>query len=71
MLTPPQNQSLIRALIVLCSLYNIHTGETVKVTFWSQGQFIDSEIEMIDMLVRDFRANDVMAMDRKLYQDLV
>jgi len=52
------------------NLYNIHTGETVKSTFWSQGQFIDSEIEMIDMLVRDFRANDVISMDRKLYQDL-
>ncbi|MAE21465.1 MAG: hypothetical protein CMK92_03450, partial [Pseudomonas sp.] len=51
-------------------LYNIHTGETVKSTFWSQGQFVDSEIEMIDMLVRDFRANDVIAMDRQLYQDL-
>jgi len=51
-------------------LYNIHTGETVKRTFWSQGEFIDSEIEDLDMLLRDFRANDVMAMERQLYNDL-
>ena len=51
-------------------LYNIHTGETVKSTFWSQGEFIDSEIEDLDMLLRDFRANDVMAMERQLYNDL-
>lgn len=51
-------------------LYNIHTGESVKSTFWSQGQFVDSEIEMLDMLMRDFRANDVMAMDRQLFHDL-
>lgn len=52
------------------NLYNIHTGETATSTFWSQGQFIDSEIEMLDLLVRDFRANDVISMDRQLYQDL-
>jgi len=65
-----QDASIISGPDRTLSLYNIHTGESVKSTFWSQGQFIDSEIETIDMLLRDFRANDVMSMDRQLYHDL-
>lgn len=51
-------------------LYNIHTGETVSSTFWAEGFYIDSEIETLDMLLRDFRANDVIAMERELYHHL-
>ena len=51
-------------------LYNIHTGETVHSTFWAEGSYIDSEIEMLDLLLRDFRANDVIAMERQLYHHL-
>lgn len=51
-------------------LYNIHTGEEVKATFWAEGRYIDDEIQQLDMLLRDHRANEVLAMQRKLYHHL-
>lgn len=51
-------------------LYNIHTGETVQATFWAEGRYIEEEVQMLDMLLRDHRANEVLAMQRKLYHHL-
>ncbi|ASP37752.1 hypothetical protein CHH28_03265 [Bacterioplanes sanyensis] len=51
-------------------LYNIHTGEHVTSTFWSNGHYIDSELQSLDLLVRDHRANQAIAMQRELYQRL-
>lgn len=47
-------------------LYNIHTGESLKTTFWADGGFIDSEVQDIDLLMRDHRANQALAMQRDL-----
>ena len=51
-------------------LYNIHTGESLKTTFWADGGFIDSEVQDIDLLMRDHRANQALAMQRDLYLNL-
>ena len=51
-------------------LYNIHTGEKVEATFWAEGRYIDEEVQMLDILLRDHRANEVQAMQRKLYHHL-
>ncbi|WP_419812232.1 DUF882 domain-containing protein [Bacterioplanoides sp.] len=51
-------------------LYNIHTGESLKTTFWADGQYQDGEIQDIDLLMRDHRANQAIAMQRRLYDKL-
>lgn len=51
-------------------LYNIHTGESLTTTFWANGQYLDGEIQVIDRLMRDHRANEAIAMQRELYQRL-
>ncbi|MFC3681867.1 DUF882 domain-containing protein [Bacterioplanoides pacificum] len=51
-------------------LYNIHTGESLKTTFWADGEYLDDEIQQIDLLMRDHRANQAIAMQRRLYDKL-
>ncbi|MBE0482971.1 MAG: DUF882 domain-containing protein [Bacterioplanes sp.] len=51
-------------------LYNIHTGESLQTTFWANGAYLDDEIQTIDLLMRDHRANQAIAMQRELYQRL-
>lgn len=51
-------------------LYNIHTGEYLTTTFWADGQYQDGEIQALDLLLRDHRANQAMAMQRELYEKM-
>ncbi len=51
-------------------LYNIHTGEYLTTTFWAEGQYQDAEVQMLDALLRDHRANQAMAMQRELYEKM-
>ena len=48
------------------SFYNTHTGEKLTTTFWSEGEYLDDSIEQISWLLRDHRADEASAMDRKL-----
>ena len=50
----------------LC-LSSIHTGERVDCTYWQQGRYQDSELAALDGVLRDFRANEVSQIDRRLY----
>jgi len=51
-------------------LYNIHTGESLQTTFWADGEYLDDEIQQIDLLMRDHRADQAIAMQRRLYDKL-
>ncbi|UXD86078.1 DUF882 domain-containing protein [Thalassolituus hydrocarboniclasticus] len=51
-------------------LYNIHTGEFTNSTFWANGRYIDDGVAELDLLVRDHRRDQVMAMQRELYQNM-
>lgn len=48
------------------SLHNLHTGETVKATYWAEGEYQLSELERINHLLRDHRTGDVNQMDKNL-----
>ena len=50
------------------SLYNIHTGEHVKATYWANGDYIYDEIASIEFLMRDFRTNDLHPIDIPLIE---
>ena len=47
-------------------LYNAHTGEHLKATYWAKDHFVKSELSKINHLLRDFRTGDVVEMDVKL-----
>ena len=49
-------------------LYNIHTGESIKATFWAKDHFVESEIRRLDYFFRDYRLNKVADMDINLYR---
>jgi len=48
------------------SFYNIHTGEKLSATFWSDGNYLDDGIEQISWLFRDHRAGSAYPIDPKL-----
>lgn len=47
-------------------LFNIHTGEHLKATYWAKDHFVKDEIKNINYFLRDHRTGDVEEMDIKL-----
>jgi uncharacterized protein YcbK (DUF882 family) len=41
------------------SLYNAHTGESLKTVYWEQGRYVPDALSDINHLLRDFRTGDV------------
>lgn len=45
---------------------HLHTGETLRLTYWSNGQYLDESLSEINHLLRDFRTGERYKMDREL-----
>jgi uncharacterized protein YcbK (DUF882 family) len=52
------------------SFYSLHTGESVKATYWSEGQYINTELQMINEVLRDHRTDEIHSIDTKLLDQL-
>ncbi len=52
------------------NLFNIHTGEHLKATYWAKDHFVKSEIDKINHFLRDYRTGDIQQMDIKLLDQL-
>lgn len=50
------------------TLYNLHTGERVKSTFWLKGHYVPEELHAIDHILRDQHSNAVTTIDRRLVE---
>jgi uncharacterized protein YcbK (DUF882 family) len=50
----------------IISLYNIHTKESLTVTYKKGGKYVPAAIDQIDWLLRDWRKNEKTAMDPAL-----
>lgn len=48
------------------SLHNLHTGETIRTTFWANGKFLTDALRDIDFVLRDFRTGDIAEIDPNL-----
>jgi len=48
------------------SLYNIHTGEKEKIVYWADGKYLQSGLNQVNWLMRDFRTNEVKTIDPRL-----
>lgn len=51
-------------------LYSLHTKEELSVVYFTHGMYIDENIQALDHLMRDRRANVSTSMDIKLYDQL-
>lgn len=48
------------------ALHNVHTGEKERITYWSDGHYIESGLAKVNWLMRDFRTGDVKTIDPRL-----
>lgn len=48
------------------SLLNLHTGEKLKTTYWTEGEYQVSELNAINQILRDHRTGDAYHMDKGL-----
>lgn len=48
------------------SLFNLHTGEQLKTTYWAEGHYQSSELQAISHILRDHRTNEMIDMDNDL-----
>jgi uncharacterized protein YcbK (DUF882 family) len=47
------------------SLYHVHTGESLTITYMKDGKYIPSAMKKINYLMRDWRRNEVITIDPK------
>ena len=47
--------------------HNLHTGEDLSATYMSEGRLVDDECAAIDNVLRDWRTDDVAAIDRGVF----
>lgn len=52
------------------AFYNVHTGESLNVTYRENGQYISSALHELKHFLRDFRTGDAHAMDAELFDQL-
>jgi uncharacterized protein YcbK (DUF882 family) len=45
---------------------NLHTGESLRTTFWAEGRYLNDELKAVNHVLRDHRSGDVHPMDPKL-----
>jgi uncharacterized protein YcbK (DUF882 family) len=50
--------------------YHLHTGESLRAVYWENGRYLEDGLAEIDYVLRDFRTDEVRAIDPELL-DLV
>lgn len=48
------------------SLYNLHTGESLRTVYWFNGQYLQDALSDIDNILRDHRTQEIMPIDTGL-----
>lgn len=51
-------------------LYNTHTGEFFKGTYWRERRYVQSALDKMNILLRDHRANKVKTIDKDVFDAL-
>lgn len=63
---PPAFANLAKLPERKLSLYNLHTGEQLKTTYWAEGHYQSSEMQAISHILRDHRTDEMIDMDNDL-----
>jgi uncharacterized protein YcbK (DUF882 family) len=53
------------------SFYNLHTGESLKTTYFTNGEYVAGALREIDFILRDWRQNEVKPIEPALLDLLV
>lgn len=53
------------------AFYNLHTGESLKTTYFEDGQYVPGALHEVNYVLRDFRTGQVKAIDPRLLDLLV
>ncbi|WP_455365189.1 DUF882 domain-containing protein [Kaarinaea lacus] len=48
------------------AFYNLHTGEKLTTTYWTDGNYLAAELRSINHLLRDHRSGEVQPIDKQL-----
>lgn len=48
------------------AFYNLHTGESLRTTYWQDGRYIAAELATVDHILRDHYSGEVHPMDTGL-----
>jgi uncharacterized protein YcbK (DUF882 family) len=48
------------------AFHNLHTGENLKCIYWEKGAYVPEALAKINWILRDYRRNEVRAMDIRL-----
>lgn len=59
----PVNERKIR-------FHNLHTGESLKSTYWAQGEYLQDELAALNHFLRDYRNDQVMMIDPRLFDQV-
>ena len=49
---------------------NLHTGERIRSTYWTEGNYIPEELQVIENLLRDHRTGELHTIDTRLLDTL-
>ncbi|MEK6748718.1 MAG: DUF882 domain-containing protein [Pseudomonadota bacterium] len=52
------------------ALYNLHTQERLNVVYWEQGEYLPEQLDKINYLMRDYRTDEVAAIDYRVLEFL-
>jgi len=69
-LAKPAQPKLIQPAERVLRLQNLHTGESLKATYWADGQYIAEELTALNRVLRDHRSNETYSMDQHLFDIL-
>jgi uncharacterized protein YcbK (DUF882 family) len=69
--TVAEARARVRIRQRMLRFYNLHTGESLKTVYWENGQYNPEELDRINYILRDFRANEVKPIDPMLLDTLV
>jgi len=58
--------SLQRAPERSLAFKNLHTGESLRTTFWAEGRYLNEELKAVNHVLRDHRSGDVHPIDPNL-----
>ncbi|MEJ2360877.1 MAG: DUF882 domain-containing protein [Gammaproteobacteria bacterium] len=51
-------------------LYNLHTGERLKTTYWVEGEYIAQELATVNHFLRDYRNDEIEPIDPRLLDQI-
>jgi uncharacterized protein YcbK (DUF882 family) len=70
LLSNTQALALCKVPAKTLQVYNMHTGEKIKATFWEHGQYVPQALAEINKILRDHRNGQIHAIDPKLLHTL-